>query len=204
MAIGAVPRPYGGMGESVIPMGVAENRLEATERIGAGLDIFPAPRYNGAREGSAVTDPIRKILVDADACPVVDITLQLAAAAGVPVILLCDTAHRLERPGARTVMVDKGADSVDLRLVNLVTPGDIVVTQDYGLAAMCLAKGAQPVHQNGILYTNNNIDELLYARYIGKKLRRAGHRTKGPPPRTKAQDEAFAAALAALLQGKNE
>ena len=185
-------RPYGGMGERVIPMGVAENRLEATERIGAGLDIFPAPRYNGAREGSAVTDPIRKILVDADACPV------------VAVILLCDTAHRLERPGARTVMVDKGADSVDLRLVNLVTPGDIVVTQDYGLAAMCLAKGAQPVHQNGILYTNNNIDELLYARYIGKKLRRAGHRTKGPPPRTKAQDEAFAAALAALLQGKNE
>lgn len=146
-----------------------------------------------------MSESVRKILVDADACPVVDITLRLAAAAGVPVILLCDTAHELERPGARTIVVEKGADSVDFRLVNLVSSGDIVVTQDYGLAAMCLAKGAQPVHQNGILYTIDNIDTLLYSRYISKKLRRAGWRTKGPAPRTKAQDDAFAATLQALL-----
>lgn len=141
----------------------------------------------------------RKILVDADACPVVDSTLALAARAGVPVLLLCDTAHRMERPGARTILVDKGADSVDFRLVNLVRPGDIVVTQDYGLAAMCMARQAQVLHQNGILYTDKNIDELLYSRYIGKKLRRAGCRTKGPAPRTKEQDAAFAAALTRLL-----
>lgn len=141
----------------------------------------------------------RKILVDADACPVVDSTLALAARAGVPVILLCDTAHQMERPGARTIVVEKGADSVDFRLVNLVRPGDIAVTQDYGLAAMCLAKQATVLNQNGLLYTDNNIDQLLYSRYIGKKLRRAGCRTKGPAPRTREQDAAFAAALEKLL-----
>lgn len=164
------------------------------------MTFLPNPSTMGNGGGSAVSESVRKILVDADACPVVDITLRLAAAAGVPVILLCDTAHQLERPGARTIVVEKGADSVDFKLVNLVSPGDIVVTQDYGLAAMCLAKGAQPVHQNGILYTNENIDELLYSRYISKKLRRAGMRTKGPAPRTKAQDDAFAAALQILLR----
>ena len=132
------------------------------------MTFLPIPSTMGNGGGGAVSESVRKILVDADACPVVDITLRLAAAAGVPVILLCDTAHQLERPGARTIVVEKGADSVDFKLVNLVSSGDIVVTQNYGLAAMCLAKGAKPVHQNGILYTNENIDELLYSRYIGK------------------------------------
>ena len=80
------------------------------------------------------------ILIDADGCPVVDLTLQIAKQFGVPVIILCDTAHQIEREGAQTLVFDKGADSVDFALVNRVKPGDIVVTQDYGLASMCLAK----------------------------------------------------------------
>ena len=88
------------------------------------------------------------ILIDADGCPVVDLTLQIAKQFGVPVIILCDTSHQIEREGAQTMVFDKGIDSVDFALVNRVKPGDVVVTQDYGPGdRMCLAKcapGAEP------------------------------------------------------------
>lgn len=140
-----------------------------------------------------------RILVDADACPVVNIILRVAADYAVPVTLLCDTAHEMHRDGADTIVVEKGADSVDFKLVNLVRDTDIVVTQDYGLAAMCLARRARVLHQNGIRYTDANIDSMLLSRHIGKKIRRAGGRTKGPAPRTAAQDVAFEQALRQLL-----
>ena len=100
------------------------------------------------------------ILIDADGCPVVDLTLQIAKRFCVPVIILCDTAHQIEREGAQTLVFDKGADSVDFALVNRVKPGDVVVTQDYGLASMCLAKCARVLNQNGLEYTADNIDTL--------------------------------------------
>ena len=89
------------------------------------------------------------ILIDADGCPVVDLTLQIAKQFGIPVIILCDTSHQIEREGAQTRVFDKGADSVDFALVNRVKPGDVVVTQDYGLASMCLARCARVLNQNG-------------------------------------------------------
>ncbi len=141
-----------------------------------------------------------RILVDADACPVTPIILRVAAEYGVPVTLLCDTAHEMHRDGADTIVVEKGADSVDFKLVNLVRDTDIVVTQDYGLAAMCLARRARVLHQNGIEYTDRNIDSLLLSRHISKKIRRAGGRTKGPSPRTAAQNAAFEQALHRILQ----
>ncbi len=141
-----------------------------------------------------------RILVDADACPVIPIILRVAAEHRVPVTLLCDTAHEMHRDGAETIVVEKGADSVDFKLVNLVRDTDIVVTQDYGLAAMCLARRARVLHQNGIEYTDRNIDSMLLSRHIGKKIRRAGGRTKGPSPRTAAQDAAFEQALHHILQ----
>ena len=90
------------------------------------------------------------ILIDADGCPVVDLTLQIAKRFGVLVIILCDTAHQIEREGAQTLVFDKGADSVDFALVNRVKPEDIVVTQDYGLASMCLARCASLMVMNGV------------------------------------------------------
>lgn len=87
------------------------------------------------------------ILIDADGCPVVDLTVQIGRAHGVPVKILCDTAHRIQRKSAETLVFDKGADSVDFALVNRVTPGDIVITQDYGLATMCLARRARVLNQ---------------------------------------------------------
>ena len=140
------------------------------------------------------------IYIDADACPVVDITLCIAKEFDLPCIILCDTAHYIQRDGVQTVIVSKGADSVDFKLVNMIHKGDLAVTQDYGLAAMCLAKGAHALHQNGTYYTSNNIDGLLHSRYISKKIRAAGGRTKGPRRRTAAEDLAFTNALRELLE----
>ena len=81
-----------------------------------------------------------KVLIDADACPVVDIAVKLCVKHSIPCLLLCDTAHTMHRDGAQTLIFDKGADSVDFALVNRAAPGDIVITQDYGLASMCLGK----------------------------------------------------------------
>ena len=140
------------------------------------------------------------ILIDADGCPVVDLTVRVGRAHGVPVKILCDTAHRIEREDAETLVFDKGADSVDFALVNRVQPGDIVITQDYGLAGMCLARRARVLNQNGLEYTAQNIDALLTRRHENKKLLRAGKHPKGPAKRTKEQDEAFAVSLGSMLK----
>lgn len=141
-----------------------------------------------------------RILIDADGCPVVDLTVRLAKKYGIECTILCDTSHEFNRDGAKTVVVEKGADSVDFKIVNLVGEGDIVVTQDYGLAAMCLARKAIPVSQNGLVYTDKNIDQLLFTRYVSKKIRNAGGRMKGPSKRTPEQDKAFEAALEKLIK----
>ncbi|MBP3442972.1 MAG: YaiI/YqxD family protein [Clostridia bacterium] len=141
-----------------------------------------------------------KIFIDADGCPVVDITVSLAKKHSLECFIICDTAHEFQKDGAKTVVVEKGADSVDFRLVNLVSAGDIVVTQDYGLAAMCLARKAVPLSQNGLVFTDKNIDELLFSRYVSKKIRNSGGRLKGPSKRTAEQDEKFRTELKKLIQ----
>ena len=141
-----------------------------------------------------------KVLIDADACPVADITVRLCKEFHIPCLLLCDTAHQMHRDGAETMVFDKGTDSVDFALVNRVSPGDIVITQDYGVASMCLAKQARILHQDGWEYTEYNIVGLMEQRHINKKHRLAGGRIKGPSKRTRQQDEAFATSLRALLQ----
>ena len=141
-----------------------------------------------------------ELFIDADGCPVTNIAVALARSHSIPCTLLCDTSHEIQRPGARTITVSKGADSVDYALVNLVKKGDLVVTQDYGLAAMCLSRGAIPIHQDGMVYTADNIDSLLFFRAAAKKIRNAGGRLKGPSKRTKEQDRAFEASLQKLLE----
>lgn len=139
------------------------------------------------------------VLIDADGCPVVDIAIRLCRPRCIPVLILCDTAHRIERDGADTLVFDKGTDSVDFALVNRVRPGDIVITQDYGLAGMCLARSARVLNQNGMEYTAENIDGLLETRYQNKKLLRAGKHPKGPAKRTKEQDIDFERELERVL-----
>lgn len=132
-----------------------------------------------------------KIFVDADGCPVVNETIKIAKQFKLTCTLICDTAHEMHREGAETIIVSKGADAVDFVLVNKVEKNDIVVTQDYGLAAMVLAKQGHPIDQNGRRYTNENIDQLLYARHTAQKVRMAGGRLKGPKKRSKESNELF-------------
>lgn len=143
-----------------------------------------------------------QIFIDADGCPVVDLTVSISKRFGVECTILCDTSHEFHKDGIKTVTVEKGADSVDFKIVNLVKTGDIVVTQDYGLAAMCLARQAVPISQNGLVFNDKNIDQLLFTRYVSKKIRNAGGRLKGPSKRTLEQDKAFETALTKLLENK--
>jgi uncharacterized protein YaiI (UPF0178 family) len=144
-----------------------------------------------------------KILIDADGCPVVDITVRMAKENHIDCFILCDTSHVFEKDGATTMIFSKGADSVDFELVNRVLAGDIVITQDYGLAAMCLSKKAVVINQDGLEYNDDNIDALLLARYTAKKIRSSGGRLKGPKKRTAVQDEEFETTLVCLLDKMN-
>ncbi len=140
------------------------------------------------------------IYLDGDGCPVVDEAVALAKRFSLPCTILCDTSHRIERDGVTTITCSKGADSVDFRLVNLIHAGDLVITQDYGLAAMCLAKGAYVLHQDGFFYTSENIDSLLMVRHTSAKVRRAGGRFHSTPKRTREQNEKFSSALRSFLE----
>lgn len=143
-----------------------------------------------------------KILVDADACPVVSIVERIAKQQNIEIILLCDTNHVLHSEYSEVKIIGAGADAVDFALVNLCNKGDIVVTQDYGVAAMILGKGAVGIHQSGRWYTNDNIDRMLMERHINKKVRRAKgkHHLKGPAKRTEEDDKRFEESFIKLIK----
>ena len=147
------------------------------------------------------------IYVDADACPVVGIVEKIAEKHNVPVTLLCDTHHVLYSDYSEVIVVGAGADAVDYKIISICNKGDIVVTQDYGVAAMALGKGAYAIHQSGKWYTNDNIDQMLMERHLNKKARRGFHKNhiKGPKKRTEEDDKCFAQSfekLVLLVQAK--
>lgn len=134
-----------------------------------------------------------EIFVDADACPVVAIVEKIAEKYKLPVTLLCDTNHVLTSQYSEVLVVGAGADAVDFKLISLCHKGDLVVSQDYGVAAMALGKGAYAIHPSGKWYTNENIDQMLMERHLNKKARRSSHKNhmKGPRKRTGEDDERF-------------
>ena len=142
-----------------------------------------------------------KIFVDADACPVVRIVEKIAKKYQVSVTLLCDTNHVLSSEYSEVMIVGAGADAVDFKLISLCHQGDIVVTQDYGVAAMALGKKAYAIHQSGKWYTNENIDQMLMERHLAKKARRASSKNhlKGLHKRTAEDDQRFAESFERLL-----
>ncbi len=141
-----------------------------------------------------------RILIDADGCPVVDICIACAKKHEIECLLICDTSHVFEKEDAKTITVSKGADSVDYALVNLLEKGDVVVTQDYGLAAMVLARAGFPITQNGLVIGNANIESLLAQRHVSKKIRNSGGRLKGPSKRNTDQDVSFERNLEKLIE----
>lgn len=142
------------------------------------------------------------ILVDADACPVVRLVEAAARKHDLPITLLCDEHHVMHSDYAQVQHVSSGADAVDIALMNLCRRGDIVVTQDYGVAAMALGKGAYAIHHSGKRYTDDNIDLMLMERHLAKKARRASgkHHLRGPAKFTEADRQRFAAAFEALIK----
>jgi uncharacterized protein YaiI (UPF0178 family) len=135
-----------------------------------------------------------KIYVDADACPVKDIIITESRKADIPVILVTSYSHfsvTEQPPGVEIIYVDAGADAADYRIIKLVEKGDMIVTQDYGLASLGLAKGCTVLHHKVFIYTNENIDELLQFRYLSAMARKSGKRTKGPKPFTTEDREKF-------------
>lgn len=141
------------------------------------------------------------IFIDADACPVTRLTENIAKLHNISVTILCDTNHVLTSDYSEVKIIGAGADAVDFALISLCRRGDIVVTQDYGVAAMALGKGAYGIHQSGRWYTNENIERLLMERHMAKKARRASgkHHLKGPAKRTPEDDRRFAESLEKLI-----
>ena len=142
-----------------------------------------------------------QILVDADACPVKEIIVNIAKQHSIPVTMIIDTSHELFDGYSTIITVDKARDSVDIKLINLLKKGDIVVTQDYGVAAMGLGKGAKVINQNGLIYSDGNIDRLLFERHIGQKVRKAGGRTNTVKKRTKADNQNFEKCITEVIGG---
>lgn len=140
-----------------------------------------------------------KILIDADGCPVVKQATHIAKENNIEVVIFCDTSHIINSDYAQIITVSKGADSVDFALVNEVKNGDIVVTQDYGLAAMVLSKGGKAITQNGMIISDSNLGLLLTSRYESKKARMSGAHLKGPKKRTAQNDEVFVKSFKSLL-----
>ncbi|MDD4775504.1 MAG: YaiI/YqxD family protein [Syntrophomonas sp.] len=140
-----------------------------------------------------------KILVDADACPVKQIIESTARRHRLEVIMISNPNHQIQSQYASVVVVDGASQAADMAIVNRVTPGDIVVTQDYGLACMAIAKGGLAVDNSGQVFTAESIDGLLLSRFLHQKARRAGERTKGPRRRIKPDDSHFARSLEQLI-----
>lgn len=144
------------------------------------------------------------VIIDADACPVTKIAIEESRKRDIPVICVCDTSHILSDEYARIIIVDKGSDSADLAVVNTCQNGDIVITQDYGVASMALSKRARCINQNGMYYTENNIDSLMAMRHMASVERRKSskHHLKGPKKRTKEDDDRFREAFVRLIENK--
>ncbi len=142
------------------------------------------------------------IYIDADACPVKDIIISEGTAKKLPITLVTSISHfsTVEQPkGVETIYVDNSAEAADYRIMRLINKNDLLVTQDYGLASLVLAKGAIVIHHNGYRYTTDNIDQLLQDRYLSAMVRKSGKRTKGPKPFTEENRSTFRQLLNDIL-----
>ncbi len=142
------------------------------------------------------------MFIDADSCPVIKLAESICKKYNVPVTIMCDPSHIIKSDYSKVITIDAGANAVDLALINSCKTNDIVITQDYGLATLALGKGCYSINQNGMLYTDDNIDSLLSTRYISQKLRnsKSKHHIKGPKKRTKDNNKMFAVAFENLIK----
>lgn len=140
-----------------------------------------------------------KILVDADACPksVLQISIEVAQKYSVSLVTVANFNHHIASD--HHIVVGNDPQETDLKIINSTQPGDIVVTQDWGLAAIVLGKGARCLSPAGREYHPGRIDFLLEEREVKAKFRRAGGRTKGPKKRSPEDDRKFETCLEKIL-----
>ena len=143
------------------------------------------------------------VFIDADACPVTRDAIAVARSRSRPVVLVANESQNLGRyagrPGVTILQVGSGRDSADYAMVPLLSPGDIVVTADIGLAAMALGRGCRALSPRGRQYFSATIDAELLVRHAEQRHRRAGGRTTGPSPFLDEDREHFREQLARLL-----
>lgn len=141
------------------------------------------------------------VFIDADSCPIIKEAEKLCQKHQIPLTIMCDPSHIIKSDYAKVITIGAGANAVDLALINSCKAGDIIITQDYGLAALALGKGCRAINQNGMLYTNDNIDMLLDTHYISQKLRnsKSKHHIKGPKKRTKQDTAMFISSFEKLI-----
>ncbi|MDO4977893.1 MAG: DUF188 domain-containing protein [Eubacteriales bacterium] len=139
-----------------------------------------------------------KILIDGDACPVIKKTEVIAESFGVPVVIFCDTCHLLESGYSTVIYTDKGSNSVDFSLIGRCEKGDIVITKDYGLAAMALAKEAYAIHSSGFIYRDRTLGVLLEHRHMKRKAGKKGKHIRSLNPYTKKSN--FEKALTWIIE----
>lgn len=140
-----------------------------------------------------------KIYVDADGSPVVNLSVDIAKEYNLNIVIVKNYAHNIEDDYAEVVTVDIAQDSADYYIVNNVSKGDIVVTQDYGLASLCLLKNALPLSQNGLIFTEDNIEGLLDRRYIHAKIRSQGKSHSNAKKRKIEDDDNFITSLISII-----
>lgn len=143
-----------------------------------------------------------KIFIDGDGSPVKNDVIELAEKFSIFVTVVTSVDHYTDKqypPFVSFVYVDKGLDSADFKIVGLIQKGDILITQDYGLASLVLGKNVRILHQSGLEFTQENIGNMLEQRYYSAKIRKAGGRTKGPKAYTADDRQAFRKALSKIL-----
>ena len=143
-----------------------------------------------------------KILIDGDACPSIDKIKEVAIKYSLELILVIDTSHNIKYEDIKTILVDTKSQSVDVKISNLVEYNDIVITNDYGLAVICLGKKANVVDFKGMIYTDKNIENLLQNRYLNYKLRKTGIHIKGPKKRTSNMEKSLIKSLEQIINCK--
>ena len=144
-----------------------------------------------------------KIIVDGDACPGISIIEKIANNHNIELIIYCDIHHFITVNYGEVRVVDSGFQSVDMKVVNECNSGDIIISQDYGVAAICLGKKARVISPKGYIYTNKNIDSMLEQRHLSQKIRRGGGKTPNAKKRTIEDDSRLQKNLLYLIKDKN-
>ncbi|HET7657948.1 MAG TPA: YaiI/YqxD family protein [Bacillales bacterium] len=139
------------------------------------------------------------VYVDADACPVKEEISETCKLYSVDIFFIASYAHVSNQSDERWIFVDSERESVDLYIVNHATSGDIVITQDHGLASLLTDRGIQVLSPRGEKFSESEMDHTLFKRYLSAKQRRAGSRVKGPRKMTDHDRRRFQEALKRIL-----